>query len=33
VSEAFPHISDLYAYHALPIARRKFGPQALEKEI
>jgi hypothetical protein len=33
VSGAFPHTSDFFAYHALPIARRKLGPQALKKEI
>jgi hypothetical protein len=33
VATAFPHTSDLFAYHALPIARRKLGPQALKKEI
>jgi hypothetical protein len=33
VTEAFPRTSDLFAYHALPIATRKLGSQASRKEI
>ncbi|KAG9196260.1 hypothetical protein G6011_01381 [Alternaria panax] len=33
VAEAFARTSDLFAYHALPIARRKIGSQASRKEI
>jgi len=33
VAEAFTRTSDLFAYHALPIARRKLGSQASRKEI
>ncbi|KAI4918699.1 hypothetical protein J4E90_003086 [Alternaria incomplexa] len=32
VAEAFPRTSDLFAYHALPITRRKLGSQASRKE-
>ena len=33
VAEAFPRTSDLFAYHALPISRRKLGLGASRKEI
>ncbi|KAL1793423.1 hypothetical protein ACET3X_008405 [Alternaria dauci] len=33
VAEAFPRTSSLFAYHALPIAKRKLGSQASRKEI
>jgi hypothetical protein len=33
VTEAFSRTSDLFAYHALPIATRKLGSQASRKEI
>jgi hypothetical protein len=33
MAEVFPRTSDLFAYHALPIARRKLGLQASRKEI
>ena len=32
VAEAFPRTSDLFAYHALPITRRKIGSQVSRKE-
>ncbi len=32
VADAFSRTSDLFAYHALPIARRKLGSQASKKE-
>jgi hypothetical protein len=33
VSEAFLRTADLFAYHALPIAKTKLGPAAKKKEI
>lgn len=33
IAEHFKRTSDLFAYHALPIARQRLGPQARRKEI
>ncbi|RYO45057.1 hypothetical protein AA0113_g10581 [Alternaria arborescens] len=33
VADAFPRTSSLFAYHALPIAKRKLGSQASRKEL
>ncbi|KAF1838351.1 hypothetical protein BDW02DRAFT_604750 [Decorospora gaudefroyi] len=33
VPEAFSRTSDLFAYHALLIIRRKLGPEAMKKEV
>ncbi|KNG49213.1 vanillyl alcohol oxidase [Stemphylium lycopersici] len=33
IAEAFPRTADLFAYHAIPITKRKLGPDATKKEF
>ncbi|KAL6156404.1 hypothetical protein ACJQWK_09831 [Exserohilum turcicum] len=33
IAQAFPRTADLFAYHALPITKRKLGPHASRKDL